>query len=115
MLASMMNTSYQKEVMSIDKPNSSRDATAPAEKTIGNDSGTPRSDMRYLPDILSSEFDDEPDEPGWILHLDRGNARIHAGKLYLADLARNLPARFVKRIDVFALRVLRSPVGRYCL
>jgi hypothetical protein len=115
MPASLMNTSHLKEVMSIDKPNSGRDTTGPAEISIGNASGTTSRNMRYHTDIVWSGTGDEPEEPAWVLHLDRGNARIHAGKLYLADLARNLPARFVKRIDQFALRVLKSPVGRYCL
>ena len=53
--------------------------------------------------------------PGWRLHLDRTTARIHAGKLFLADMTQDLPARFVKRIDRFALKVLKSHRRRYCL
>lgn len=113
MLALQMNTIHQKGLMPIENFDHGRDATGPAENTIRNDSGTTRHNARDFPDTSRLRPGDEPEEPDWTLHLAQGNARIHAGKLYLADLAHALPVRLVKRIDQFALKVLRSPARRY--
>lgn len=107
-----MNTIHLKGLMPIENFDHDRDATGPAENAIG----TKEENMnRSIWDIPVSPEPDNREDPVWMPRLDWGNTRIHAGKLYLAGLAHDLPARLVKRIDRFALKVLRSPVRRYCV
>jgi hypothetical protein len=114
MPASMMNTSYHKEVMSIDKPNSSRDATGPAKETIGTAEEYMNGSLWDIPEI--SGTGDGSNNMGWTRPLGKASAHIHAGKLYLTGVARgSLPTRLVKRIDQFSLKVLKSHVRRYCV
>jgi|GEM_PF-5059110 len=100
--------------MPIEKPNHSRDATGPAENTIRTDEEMLNRSVRHLPEI--PEPGNTPGVPGGMLQLHLDNARIHAGKLYLTGMAPgSLPARLVKRVDQFSLKVLKSYVRRYCV
>lgn len=102
--------------MPIDNFDQGRDATGPAERTIGTDERTTTGGKTGdLPGMFAPTDDDQPGSPGLMPDLHETNARIHAGRMYLMGVAYCLPGRLVKRIDVFALRVLRSPVGRYCV
>jgi len=109
-----MTTDYHTGVMPIENLNHGRDAKGPAEKTT-------RTDEEIL-NRITEGFPERP-EPGYtpegpeeLLQLHEANARIHAGRLYLTGMAPgSLPARLVKRVDQFSLKVLKSHVRRYCV
>ena len=90
--------------------NHGRDATCPAGKREGPVQEMSARVMHRMPDNGPG-----PRGRAAMRQVTGTKGAIHAGILFLAGIRPCLPVRLVKRIDRFALKILKDRIRRYCL